>query len=103
MKNENFIDKVAFFVFIFFLVWFYYFIFLIGFVFFKNKLDFNQTTKWIINLYDSNEFYYYFFAFLPPLLSEELRTFNNMFIGVSSLVCWIIICFFFYTFFMDKN
>ena len=102
MQRENLIDKILFFIFIFFQVWLSYFIILFLFIFIKNNLDFNKTTKWIIELYDFNLFYYYFFTFLT-LLSEEARTFDNILFGLISLVCWVIICIFFYTIFIRKN
>ena len=102
MQRENLIDKILFFIFIFFQVFFSYFIILFLFIFIKNNLDFNKTTKWIIELYDFNLFYYYFFTFLT-LLSEEARTFDNILFGLISLVCWVIICIFFYTIFIRKN
>ncbi len=102
MQRENLIDKILFFIFIFFQVWLSYFIILFLFIFIKNNLDFNKTTKWIIELYDFNLFYYYFFTFLT-LLSEEARTFDNILFGLISLVCWVIICIFFYTIFIEKN
>ena len=101
MKVDNLIDRVVAFIFIFFLVWLCYFIVVFIFVFIENYFNFDQTIKWFKDIYDINKFS--FFISFILLISEEGRNYTGLVLGGGSLVCWLIISFFFYIFFISEK